>query len=143
MTRVSLFFGVVILAASAGAQVAQPTGVISGIVTVGPDALPGVTVTVVQPRMRISRQAVTNVEGRFAFENLPAASGYLLTADLEGMTSAKKGRISLVSGANYAIELRLKPKVIEGCCWIVTMAALPEPGTFVITREMIERLPIE
>ncbi|MGV8041681.1 MAG: TonB-dependent receptor domain-containing protein [Thermoanaerobaculaceae bacterium] len=70
----------------------NPTGTLSGRVTDGREALPGVTVTVTSPNLQGSRTAVTSVDGDYIFKFLPPGE-YRVKFELSGFqtqeTSAK------------------------------------------------------
>jgi hypothetical protein len=70
-----------LLAAPALAQ--NPTGTLTGNVTDGTAALPGVTVTVSSPSLQGTRTATTSVEGDYIFKFLPPGE-YRVTFDLAG-----------------------------------------------------------
>ena len=60
-----------------------PTGTLTGHVTDGKDALPGVTVTVTSPAMQGARTTLSAVTGDYIFRFLPAGE-YKVRFDLEG-----------------------------------------------------------
>jgi hypothetical protein len=70
------------LVAPALAQV-NPTATLTGHVTDGKEALPGVTVTVTSPNLQGTRTAVTSVNGDYFFTFLPAGE-YTVKFELQG-----------------------------------------------------------
>lgn len=73
-----------LLAVAAAPSLAQnPTGTLSGRVTDGRDALPGVTVTLRAPTMQGERRALTSVNGDYVFQFLPAGD-YAVRLELDG-----------------------------------------------------------
>lgn len=70
-----------LLATTSTAQV--PTGTLSGLVTDGTGALPGVTVTVHSPNLQGTRTAVTEVSGDYIFRFLPPGE-YMVRFELQG-----------------------------------------------------------
>ena len=68
------------LAAAPAPALAQSTGAIEGtVVDTGGGALPGVTVTLAGPLAPPGAVRVTGLDGRFAFEDVPAG-GYVVTS---------------------------------------------------------------
>ncbi|HPC81980.1 MAG TPA: TonB-dependent receptor [Thermoanaerobaculaceae bacterium] len=61
----------------------NPTGTLSGRVTDGREALPGVTVTVTSPNLQGARTAVTSVDGDYIFKFLPPGE-YRIKFELSG-----------------------------------------------------------
>src|SRR5262245_49068375 len=87
---------------------AQPTtGTLTGSVTQGGVALPGVTVTVKSPSLQGSRTTVTNENGAYNFASLPPGE-YTVTFSLEGMKDVtKKATVSLVQTARADADLKM------------------------------------
>lgn len=103
------------LLASAGSQAA--TGSLTGVVrdTRG-DAVPGVTLTVTAGDRQ--RTAVTDVSGRFLFEELPAAT-YGLEATLAGFRRETREAILVQTGRSTAVELVLRVGAFEILDYVV------------------------
>ena len=79
-----LFFsvvGILALAVTASAQV--PTGVLTGHVDDGKDALPGVLVTLTSPNLQGARSGTTSVSGGYVFPGLPPGD-YHVRFELQG-----------------------------------------------------------
>jgi hypothetical protein len=94
-------------------------------------ALPGVTLTLVPEKGGESREAVSDVSGRFSFGLLPA-DAYWLLASLEGFAAARL-LVEIDSGETSDVNLRLRPSALESI--IVTASApMRQPATVSAAR---------
>ncbi len=102
----------------------EKTGVLEGVVTDDRDVpIPGVTVTVSGPALDGTRSTVTDGDGRYRIENLPAADSYEIYFALggdnttpstraeysAGFTTALSTGVSVKRGAAAAVDARLLP----------------------------------
>jgi carboxypeptidase family protein/TonB-dependent receptor-like protein len=118
------------------------TGSLTGTVTSGGSALPGVTVTVTSPDLQGTRTAVTNDAGGYSFPALPPGV-YTVAFDLSGMQRAtKRVTVGLAQTNRADIELAMS-SVSESVT--VTAAAAPAVETVEIASnfltEQINQLP--
>jgi hypothetical protein len=107
-TRSIVFFSLLLLiAGNAAAQVAGTTSSISGSVTTGGKALPGVTVSVRSPSLQGVRTAVTGEGGGYTFPALPPGA-YNVSFELEGMQKVtKKVLLSLATTSRADADLKV------------------------------------
>ncbi len=83
MIRRSLLLVVLFTSISVGVLAQNPTGTLSGHVTDGKDALPGVTITATSPAMQGTRAATTTANGDYIFTFLPPGD-YRVKFELQG-----------------------------------------------------------
>ncbi|HWW61874.1 MAG TPA: carboxypeptidase regulatory-like domain-containing protein, partial [Thermoanaerobaculia bacterium] len=89
------------------AQTAGTTSALSGTVTSGGSALPGVTVTVTSPSLQGTRTSVTGEGGGFTFPSLPPGD-YTVKYSLEGMQPVtRKVKLSLAQPAHADADLKV------------------------------------
>ena len=116
----TLFFAVALASTVALGQNPLQTGTVTGTVTdVSGSVIPGVRVTASGTAGNAA--AVTDVNGRYTLENLPAGE-YTVTAALSGFFVSKRG-ISVGSGESVALAFTLKVQV-------------PRPSPFEREREV-------
>jgi hypothetical protein len=134
------------LAVSAFGQSANPTtGGISGTVADSTGgALPGVTVTVTNTQTGLSRNSVTDNEGRYSVVLLPPGT-YRVEAELAGLGTARRPSVSVLLGNTTAVNLVINPQLSEQ---ITVTAAAPVVDVTrsglasSVTETEIESLPI-
>jgi hypothetical protein len=90
MKRFAIFIVLVGLVALPLFAQTNPTGTLTGHVTDGKVALPGVTVTVTSPNLQGTRTSVTAVTGDYIFRFLPAGD-YKVRFELEGFQTIDTG----------------------------------------------------
>ncbi|HYE58629.1 MAG TPA: carboxypeptidase regulatory-like domain-containing protein, partial [Rhodothermales bacterium] len=114
----------VVLAAAGLALYASPTP--DGRVT---DAsgrpLPGVHVTATRPDGVVAYSVVTDGNGEYAFESIPAGS-YTLTASRIGYVGARKEGFNPTDGAATDLQLSIEPEVIHQAPSSAFLSALPD-----------------
>lgn len=107
--RTLVILTVVIGAAFGGAAAAQSSSAtLQGTVTDASAALlPGVVVKLQSPATGLSREAVTNAAGVYAFNFLPAGT-YAITAELSGFKSVRRDNMRLEVGQNFELDLKME-----------------------------------
>jgi Carboxypeptidase regulatory-like domain/TonB dependent receptor/TonB-dependent Receptor Plug Domain len=117
------------------------TGSLTGTVTSGGSALPGVTVTVTSPSLQGSRTAVTNDTGGFSFPALPPGN-YAVAFELSGMQRAEKRVTVGLAQANRA-DMELGMAVSESLTVIAAAASAVETTEIAtnFVTEQINQLP--
>lgn len=86
---------------------AQATGSISGMVQdASGSVLPKATVVLHAQTGTLSRQTVSDAEGRFSFEQLPAGT-YTLEAASQGFTNSRHTGVQLAAGQQLSLTLQL------------------------------------
>lgn len=74
----------------------------------GQDTLPGAVVTLSDPKKSFPDQAKpADIDGKVTFENVPAGSGYLLTAANAGYQSGTQTDVRVAAGQTAVIKLQL------------------------------------
>jgi hypothetical protein len=103
--RFTLLMLLLLISASVFAQ--GTTGNLTGTVTQGGAALPGVTVTATSPSLQGNRTTVTNANGAYNFSSLPPGD-YNVAFALEGMSTVnKKANVGLVSTARVDADMKM------------------------------------
>ena len=98
----------VLLSGSAYAQTAA-TGNIEGVVTDATGAvLPGVTVVVKNTQTNVSREAITDADGRYRAQALQPGT-YQVTATLAGFQAKPIDDIAVQVGQTYGVDVRMRP----------------------------------
>ncbi len=144
---VALWIGAMLVAAPAvaGAQAvggAQITGFVrdsSGA------ALPGVDVTVTQTDTGIARNAITGVEGAFAFPNLPVGP-YQLKANLQGFSAFVQDGIILQVNSNPVLNITMQIGAVSEQLTVTANASMVETRSTgigqVIDNQRVLELPL-
>jgi len=115
-------------------------GSIAGVVLIDKDSLPGATVTV--SRGKLTKTAITDVEGRYEVRNLPPGV-YRVDAKLAGLRNPKRRSLIIDAGKTVAADFAMKVDPQEAIILICPgLEYPPKPGTTVITREMMDYLPV-
>ena len=107
-------------------------------------ALPGVTITAVEPSTGTSRVAVTDASGSYRFPSLYAGS-YDVTAELEGFATGKAQGVEINVASVRTLDFTMKVAGVEEIITVNDVAPLvrTEPsGGVVISRETLESLPL-
>ncbi len=68
--------------------------------------LPGVTVTLESPALLGSRVAVTDVDGSFRFQGLPAGQ-YTMTFELSGFATVVREEVTVITGQTFSVNQSL------------------------------------
>jgi len=127
------------------AQVETTTGSINGVVTDDTGAaLPGVSVTVVNTANGLMRTVVTESNGTYQVPLLPPGP-YRVNAELAGLGSAQRDKITVLLGSSSKVDLKMRPQVSET---ITVTAQSPLVDTTesssgeAVTQNEIANLPI-
>ena len=107
-------------------------------------ALPGVTITAVDPSTGTSRVAVSDADGSFRFPSLYAGT-YDVTAELEGFATGKAQGVLINVATTRSVEFQLKVAGVEEIITVNDVAPLVRTeasGGVVISRETLESLPL-
>ena len=141
--RLIALMAVALLAASAFAQGTGTTSSLSGTVTTGGKALPGVTVMITSPSLLGTRTTVTGEGGGYNFSSLPPGV-YTVKFELEGLQkSSQKVTLSLAQPSTADADLKVAT-VTEAIT--VTAAAPAVLETTEVTRnftaKQVAELPV-
>lgn len=118
------------------------TGMLTGTVTSGGSALPGVTVTATSPALQGSRTAVTNDAGGYSFPALPPGV-YSIAFELSGMQRATK-RVTVGLAQTNRADIELAMTSVSESLTITASAAPAVETTEVATNfltDQINQLP--
>jgi len=129
----------------AGALFAQsnPTGTLSGHVTEGKDALPGVTVSASSPNMQGTRTAVTTVNGDYIFTFLPPGE-YKIRFELQGFQTLDTS-IKISAAQNSKLDATMPAaKVAEEVTVTGSYETISASATAATTMEasLVNKLPV-
>lgn len=121
--------------------VATAGKIVGSVALRGAGALPGVTITLTQGKSVLT--AISDQYGCFQFLNVPPGGRYRLSAELAGMRT-KAVRLSPVAGHVTVAVIQMTVDPSRMLCIDCGNAAplRPDGPAFVITREMIDTLPI-
>ena len=109
MSSVRLAAAFTLVMCTAAAAGAQPrTGTIVGTVS-GADGnrLPGVSVTVETVETGFHRSATTDADGRYAIEDLPAGTEYVVRVALAGFATVANETVAVAAGAHTTVDFVL------------------------------------
>jgi len=129
-----------LLAAPALAQ--NPTGTLSGHVTDGKDALPGVTVIVSSANLQGTRSAVTSSNGDYIFTFLPAGD-YRVRFELQGFQTIDTG-VKMNAAQTQKVDATMpQAKVAEEVTVVGSYETISSSGTAATTleRTLVDALP--
>ena len=148
MVRISTSLVCVCLVAAASPVLAQQTAS-SGIVGLATDstqaALPGVLVTVVNLATNAQRTTVTDGEGRFSLQNLPAAT-YQIKATLDGFAEVLLEPFPLRFGEVARRTITMGVASLSEAVTVQAEAPLLQSQSAsvgqVITEKQLEELPV-
>lgn len=117
-------------------------GKVTGVVSFDGSALPGATIELESPPVHFTQ--VTDVNGRFAFFNVPPGESYRLYAELVGLKTVRKKNVNVIAGRTTDLSLRMRIDPLEMICVDcgTPIPQLPDGPSFTITRDMIDALPI-
>ncbi len=108
------------------------------------EALPGVAVQIVGPRLMGSKTTVTTAKGAFVFLAVPAGT-YTLTATLPGFKTTKEENIVLPVGNTITVNLVLPAGKIEETVTVVGASPVIDVKTSTIdskiNQDMLAKLP--
>ena len=142
-TKLTAFLMVAVLLVAVGAN-AQTTAALTGTVTSGGSALPGVLVTISSPALQGTRTAVTSEAGGYNFQALPPGE-YTVRFELEGMQAvSRRVNVNLSQTARADADLRVS-SVAEAITVTATAPAALETTeiTTNITAELLDELPVQ
>ncbi|NJL29383.1 MAG: TonB-dependent receptor [Thermoanaerobaculia bacterium] len=107
-------------------------------------ALPGVTVTARNASTGLERFQVSDEQGRYRFQLLPAGT-YEVKAELEGFGTVQLTDVAIQVGSSRQLDFALKIAAVEEIITVADVAPLvrttPAGGT-VISQEELETLPL-
>lgn len=106
------------------------------------DAIPGVTMTLSKPGTTYSRSQVTDREGNYSFDAVPTGDGYVVRAELPGFRTATRRKIVVQANASTPVSMRLRIRQEESGHTAIVVTSIETPGQFILTREMLDKLPI-
>ena len=144
---VALWIGAVLVAAPAVARAQAVGGAqITGFVRDSSGgALPGVDVTVTQTDTGIARNAITGVEGAFAFPNLPVGP-YQLKANLQGFSAFVQDGIILQVNSNPVLNITMQIGAVSEQLTVTANASMVETRSTgigqVIDNQRVLELPL-
>ena len=149
MTRLFrvICFGLLALALSSGAALAQSTGELAGRVTDESGAvLPGVTVTATQTDTAFSRTVVTDGEGAWVMPNMPTGP-YRLEVALQGFRTYVQTGIVLQVGQTPTLNAQLAVGNLEETVSVEAAAPIVDVRSAgisdVVENERIVELPLQ
>jgi hypothetical protein len=110
---------------------------VRGTVTIGSIPLPGVVVT-----LDSNRTTVTDADGSFAFDNVPAGS-CVLSAELAGLKMAKKPKpLQLMHDQDLQVAIAMKVAQRIGSITIACPPAREDGAVFTMYKSDADKLPI-
>jgi len=142
--RVALMLALVLFAAFGAYAQNSETGAITGTVSQGTSALPGVTVEVKSVSLQGTRTDVTDATGHFRFSLLPPGD-YTMTATLSGFNTVTQKGIHVGLNRSVALEVSLSPTASEqitvtGAPPVVDVTSNTQGAN--ITSETMQSLPL-
>lgn len=122
------------------------TATISGrVIDQGDAVLPGVNVTVKNLATGITREGVTNGEGIYAVPALTPGR-YSVAAALTGFAPMERTNIELLTGANLAVELKMRLASVQESVTVTAQSPLVETTQSVLSNSVrqaeVEQLPM-
>ena len=122
-----------------------PTATLSGRVTTGGTAIPGVTVSATSPNLQGTRSAVTSETGDYLIPLLPPGS-YRITYELSGMQSVAR-QMTLTAARTERLDVELRPSAISEAITVtaetpVTAAVESTQVSTNFKQETIDQLPV-
>jgi hypothetical protein len=143
MKRLVFDFALVTLLVAAAASAQNPTGILTGNVTDGQVALPGVTVTVTSPTLQGARTGVTNENGDYVLKLLPPGE-YGVVFTLDGFQTVET--VIKISAAQTATVNAEMPQATIAEEITVTGNLETVSSTSVVaataTKQLVDDLPI-
>lgn len=143
MTRAAFRIATVLAFFVCAIASAQTTGTLTGTVTSGGSALPGVTVTVSSAVLQGVRTTVTGQGGDYNFSALPPGT-YRVTFDLEGLQRVtRQAEVQLAQTARLDTDLKVQAvqEAITVTASTPSIIETPQVST-VLDRQLIESLPV-
>jgi hypothetical protein len=122
---------------------AQTTSSISGVVTAGDSAIPGVTVTISSPALQGTRTTTTGEGGGYNFSGLPPGQ-YRVRFELAGMAPLERAA-TLQLGTPSKVDASLKVSNVSEAITVTASAPAVLETTDVarnFTQEQISELPV-
>ncbi len=121
----------------------NPTGTLTGHVTDGKEALPGVTVSATSPNLQGTRTTVTNVSGDYILTFLPAGE-YKIRFELQGFQTLDTS-IKISAAQSSKLDATMPTaKVAEEVTVTGSYDTISATGTAAttFTKEMVYKLPV-
>lgn len=124
-----------------------PTFAVAGVVADEQQAvLPGATVTIRNVATGLSRTAVTDADGRYAFSALPPEGRYEITVELAGFATQVRDALTFNAGQRATINVPMKLSTIQETITVSGEAPLVQVTTSevssTIDRRAFETLPV-
>lgn len=140
-----IFLAGLIIAASAQAW-AQVGGNLSGtVMDTSKSVIPGATVTVTNAETGISRETVTNAQGRFVVSALPPAR-YDVSGSLTGFKTTVRQGVSVNVGGDVTLDLTLEVGAVAEQVTVTSEAPLIETRSAavsgVVEEKTIREIPL-
>ena len=102
------------LAVAAPAAAQKPTFDIEGVVTDAQQGvLPGATVTLQNAATGLTRESVTDGNGRYVFTSLPPAGQYTLQTALAGFATERRENLTFNAGQRAVLNVTLKLSAVQ------------------------------
>src|SRR2546422_457717 len=102
------------LAVAAPAAAQKPTFDIEGVVTDAQQGvLPGATVTLQNVATGLTRESVTDGNGRYVFTSLPPAGQYILQTALAGFATERRENLTFNAGQRAVLNVTLKVSAVQ------------------------------
>jgi outer membrane receptor protein involved in Fe transport len=141
---VALALGACLLQVSALAQ--GPTGRIDGVVRDEQGgALPGVTMTLRNQETGVTRNIVTEADGKYSFPAL-SPGRYTVRAELSGFATQEAKDITITIGFEQRLDLEMKVRSLQETVTVVGESPVVDTTKAevagVVTQQQIEMLPI-
>jgi hypothetical protein len=128
------------------APAAAQDGTLRGTITDNTGAtLPGATVTATSPALIGTREAVTDEGGLYRLGNLPPGS-YVVTAQLQGFTVARRENVDVRAGANFQVDFALELGSLQETILVTAESPMIETqnptNVLNVTGELQRSLPL-
>jgi outer membrane receptor for ferrienterochelin and colicin len=120
----------------------NPTSKLSGRVTSGNDALPGVKVTVSSPNLQGTKSTTTSAAGDYLFPSLPAGE-YMVTFEREGMATEKQ-TLTLAAAQTSTVDTEMAAAAVTEEIVVTGSLESISEGTqtaTTYTKHLIDELP--
>ena len=129
-----LIFSIVLM--SATAAFAQSTGSLSGVVNDPNGAVvQGASVLVKNIATNLTRNVVTNVDGRWTVTNLPVG-GYTVSFDKDGFKKASNSGVQVEASVTRAVEVTLEVGVSDVYVDVVSEQPLVQAESAAVSRQI-------
>lgn len=129
------------------AQAQTPTFRVEGIVTDEQQAvLPGATVTIRNVATNLTREAVTDSEGRYVFAALPPEGRYEIAVELTGFSTQLRNNLAFNAGQRAVLNIPMRLSNVQETITVAGQAPLVQVTSSevssTIDRRAFETLPV-